>query len=290
MILNLHTDTTVVHFPMYNFQPRYTFYKRATVEYAVNATGNLYMCVIPSLFSYVNSASTAVPYIVCNNVAYDNVDGPASLTTSVGLTDVATYQNLAAPANEFSQALVTAYNCEFTVTGVSLLNRRGMLTVVEDVSDDYLFADVSVTTATNLNTWFSSSVGNPNIRRSLLLKTPNKLEFDLASPMESHVYRWFPNFGGMSAHSYDFAPNQFVSPQITTNASSTYKRFHLFLSGCDTTTKIRLTHTFAYSATPAILNYDKYAVSWPSCFVKPDVLLSKLSSDVNHIFHHKGSK
>jgi type 1 glutamine amidotransferase len=114
------------------------------------------------------------------------------------------------------------------------------------------------------------------------------MEFDLAEPLEPHVYRWFPNFGGMQAHAYDFAPTTTQAEGYFNLGANLYKRFHLFISGADTSTKIRFTQTFAYSTTPLLNNYDKFPVTWPNCFAKPDVILSKLSSDTSHIFLHKG--
>lgn len=287
MLLNLHQDTTVVHFPMYNFQPRFCLYKRATVEYQVNASGNLYMHVNPAYFASVQSGSTAVPYIVLNNSTYDNVDNPSAIVGNTGLTDLSTYNALSVASGDFAQVLTTGYNCEFCITGVSMLNRKGMLTLVEEVSDDLITISNSVAGNTNINTWIASGSNSGNIRRSILTKLPNKTEFDLAEPLETHVYRWFPNYGGMSAHNYDYPPSA-TSDSISLSFGTLFKKLHLFISGADASTKIRITHTIAYSTTPNFVNYDKFPVSWPNCFQKPDTLLSKLASDTTHIFHHKG--
>jgi len=272
MLTNLHTSNSVAHFPGFAFTPRFINFKKAIYDLTVNSSGNCYFCMIPTLFAMngTDSTSAIAGLLSVNNTGYISVDKTDYNLTGTDATNLA-FSNIGpGPSTAFETSTTIAANIGITVTGVAPIYRKGLLTIVEDTDDNYI---------TNTNSASSSSFNNwLNARpRSFMVKNPIMKEFDLSQNSDSHLYRFIPNFGSQQFNNVTRSVT--LNPSLTGLSGHPMKMLHIWMSGCEANTTLRLTVNIAYSSTIMDQFIDTYPAQYPTSFQDPIVYLQKMSQD-----------
>jgi hypothetical protein len=281
-ILNLPRSITLGHFPLYNTIPTHVCKRKGVFTYPVNASGNIFIELNPSMFSVTGIGSTySKSNIVLNNVGYTDINKTNySFTSGSNLTDVNMCSTLGLDPDSFHNALVTGFHVKISATGVSTGNRAGFLTLVEYVDDNTLQIDNS-----NANSYSALSSYINKRPMKYQIQNPQTLERDLATAYSnSFEYTWIPNFGEQAAYLYDGDVSVLSSYGGVGDSSSDYKKLAIYVNGANVSTQIRLDITLMYQATPTAQHINTYPVSYGTDFSSPNVKLQKLGQNRNIIF------
>lgn len=275
---DLHVYSNAVHFPGYCWTPRHVAIRRSSANYTVNASGNIFYEFTPTIQALNAQESVISTYgvVVMNNNAYTDVNMTNLNVTAGTVTDLTIPASLALSAVIFNDSTVTGCSIQFTVTGVSNLNRKGIINIIEQADDQGI-----VLTGTGYTT------ANAYVNARPLKYTQNatsKLTADLTNTLNTQwLYRWVPNFDSGSFQNYSGDPAiDVITPAIFDN-STDIKKVMVYLSGCDVSTILRVDTTLMYSAIPKPQYLNQQPISWPIDYRNPNVKLQKLSTNLGYI-------
>lgn len=283
-LANLHKELSPVDMPGYNHYPRHNTYKRKFIELGVNSSGNLRVNIPISTFSYMNPTSSLCPgFIIKDNLYTDVNTTTLALTTWSANTLLPLGDTCLNNLSYFDYGYVTACNIEFKISGVSMLNRKGLFTLVESYDTNYIIS--GNTGAANIADLNITANASP---RATMIRNPNTFIQDLAKSDTEILYRWVPNYGPREMTQYDIEENSVSSPGFASSTGAGGERLKvldLYISGADPLTLVEIIFTISYSGIPSITYMDQLPLTWPSCFVDITSTLQKLASDQDFIFH-----
>jgi len=237
---------------------------RVNSSLTLNASGHGMLNLQPKYLASTAGASPASPIFYCNDNAYDpyatsstSLPGPPDLTvaTAAGLLDT-----------EIPNARVQSLHCKFTLSGVSNLNKKGTIHLME-TSSAYKW----VTTG-------GASYIDPMIPLHNINEAPSHEVHRIVeiANMDSAVVMQYNYFPLTNANLND----EFL--HVGTSASfgdsgDTFKNFTLIVAGADTTTVVRCEYEVTYECTVASPFVNTYPVQFGKCFVNSEAALNLLN-------------
>jgi len=257
MVASIATKPFPFYYPRTGWYPVHACYRKAAFYYPVNSSGNLFFELTPTVFagnSSDASNTTNVGLIVLNNVGYSNINVTTySLSSGGNLTDLTANRSLGvALYNTMRWTTCIGATIQVTVTGVSNLNRAGVLNFVEYSDNQFPYLDNG---SPNSYTQLSSYI---NARPyANMIQYPRHAEFELSSSNEQvYTYTWLPNFGPAEydAYSMEYAAVSalgVIPATVPFTSGADYKKIALYASGLPNTAILRFDITLVYNSSPA---------------------------------------
>lgn len=257
MVASIADKPFPFYYPRTGWSPVHACYRKAAVYYPVNSSGNLFFELTPSIYagnSSDASNTSCVGLIVLNNVGYSNINiNTYNFSAGGGLTDTTLNRQLGiALSPNIKWGICIGATIQVAVTGVSNLNRSGVLNFVEYSDNQFPYLDNA---ASNSYTQISNYM---NARPyASMIQYPRHAEYELSSSNDQiYTYTWLPNFSPYEYDSYstDYAYINTlgaIPALIPNNTAADYKKIALYASGLPTTAILRIDITLVYNAMPS---------------------------------------
>jgi hypothetical protein len=265
----------------------------------VGGGGNAFIGINPSLLVQGLNNSTASPFLTVktNTLIYD----PSISTNSFGSTDLASMRDIGILGSagfnlstDFERSKLVAFSIEFSITGVSNLNRKGNLYLVDEWTGDAAILNHynnGVNTVAGDYQALTAVVNSYPI--STIIKLPHICKQLTTDDNLQMTWKWTPSVD----HSFsNFSlPFQFTTTQNRGPVDGTDNACVFIAHGCDTATVINYeVHAiFAADVDASLTNTyprsisNDYSYTFPSIVKKFNKSDAKFSS--NHSMELMGS-
>jgi hypothetical protein len=223
----------------------------------VSSTGNLKISIAPKYVAMYDNTSTANNFKYDNSAAYD----PTIVTgggTSVAITELAAACNL--DELIMPKVRVQSLHIKFSLTGMSNLNKKGTIHLMESTSADYYN-----------NSDYATEL---NIPYGPVSEVYKGIEIANMTGNSDIQYNYFP----MSTADLN---NDFTSVDVETTSTGTvhapFKLFGFIINGADTSTQVRMEieATLECEVVPAYIN--TYPIAYSTCFIDSNPTVNLLN-------------
>lgn len=277
-LTRLHVDRSPCGFPCFNWEPWHQAVNTKQYLLPVNSSGNLYFEICPSqLMASDNSGTPAgtTSTFLMNDPLYTDIDSTTVAATTSGYN--AMFNTLRPNAGVFHSGVVIGLSMRISVTGVSTVNRKGFIYVVQ-------YADDQIAALTSAATSQTNSYINARPLQLQLLQ-PVHFEQELStSDMDALIYTWVPNFNGDTIPNYDLdIANGAINAGIN-DQSFDSRKCGIYLNGVDPTAKLKLEITYMYLASPLPAQLSTYPIKFGTEFQDITKKLQHLGANVDFVF------
>lgn len=257
MVTSLPNVTSLVPFPNYCYNPAHVCKRKAISIHQVNASGNLYVEITPSLLATTSSSSGASPILAINNASYTDVNATPIFAGNTGWADVGAVAGLCLDSASFHNAIVIGFHVRVTATGVSTMNRAGYITMVESVDD----SGIRISNSANSAALVQSYMAGRTLKNATLSNMT--LERDLGTAYSnSFEYNFIPNFNHNTIIGFDFDVDAYGNESnLLIDSQVDFKKLAIYISGANPSTLIRLEMVAVYQATPRQAALSMYSTS-----------------------------